>query len=136
MGSYQAADPSWVSLAIPDFHPEVHLERPEIMPPMNVPGRRWISSFDPATALHIGTSLADNEEEIHRKIRSAQTAQQETWRYTTFTERRRVIRSLMKWLVDNQEVCARVACRDSGKTCTYNKPIHALSTFDLDVCSG
>ena len=26
------------------------------------------------------------------------------------------MRSLLKWLVENQEICARVACRDTGKT--------------------
>jgi acyl-CoA reductase-like NAD-dependent aldehyde dehydrogenase len=82
---------------------------------MNV-DREYITSFDPATGLHIGTFVADNEEEIQRKIARAADAQKD-WRKTTFSQRRRVIKSLMKWLVENQEVCARVACRDTGKTC-------------------
>jgi acyl-CoA reductase-like NAD-dependent aldehyde dehydrogenase len=83
---------------------------------MEVAGKKYITSFDPATGFHIGLEIADNEEEIKRKIDRARSAQQ-TWRKTTFTERRRVIRSLLKWLVDNKESCARVACRDTGKTC-------------------
>ncbi|KAF8061623.1 Aldehyde/histidinol dehydrogenase [Lyophyllum atratum] len=110
-----AADPKWESFAIKNPHLESHLDTEEVMPPMEVPGRRYITSFDPATGLHIGTFVADNEEEIHRKIDLAGEAQL-SWRRTTFTQRRRVIRSLMKWLVDNQDLCARVACRDSGKT--------------------
>jgi acyl-CoA reductase-like NAD-dependent aldehyde dehydrogenase len=39
-----------------------------------------------------------------------------SWKQTSFTDRRRVMRSLKKWLVENKDVCARVACRDSGKT--------------------
>lgn len=82
-------------------------------------GRQWITSFDPATGLHIGSFLADNEAEIEGKIERVRLAQR-TWKKTTFQQRRRVVRSLLKWLVDNQEVCARVACRDTGKTCQFH----------------
>ncbi|RDB24175.1 hypothetical protein Hypma_008675 [Hypsizygus marmoreus] len=109
------ADPNWESFAIRNPHLESHLDTEEVIPPMNLAGRRYITSFDPATGLHLGTFIADNEEEIARKIAQAGVAQR-TWRRTTFTQRRRVVRSLMKWLVDNQDACARVACRDSGKT--------------------
>ena len=57
----------------------------------------------------------DTVDEIEAKINSAEAAQAE-WRETSFADRKRVIRSLKKWLVDNQEACARVACRDTGKT--------------------
>lgn len=115
----QAADPTWVSIPIQNPHLESHLEMEDVAPAMVIPGRRYITSFDPATGLHIGTFMADNEDEIQRKIKSAASAQKK-WKRTTFTQRRRVVRSLMKWLVDNQEVCARVACRDSGKTRELN----------------
>ncbi|KAF9466264.1 meiotic sister-chromatid recombination aldehyde dehydrogenase [Collybia nuda] len=109
------ADPAWESVPIRDPHLESHLEQEEITPALSLPGRRYITSFDPATGLHIGTYIADNEDEIRGKIHMSANAQKK-WKRTTFTQRRRVVRSLMKWLVDNQEVCARVACRDSGKT--------------------
>ncbi|KAL0947454.1 hypothetical protein HGRIS_013561 [Hohenbuehelia grisea] len=109
------ADPNFQSFAIPDASLTSHLTHPEVMPPMNVPGRKYITSFDPSTSLHIGTFIADNEDEIRTKIRRASAAQKE-WRRTTMTQRKRVIRSLLKWLVDNQETCAHVACRDTGKT--------------------
>jgi acyl-CoA reductase-like NAD-dependent aldehyde dehydrogenase len=79
------------------------------------PERKYITSFDPATSLHIGTFIADNEIDIAHKIDRAAHVQQ-NWRKTTFGKRKRVIRSLLKWLVDNQNVAARVACRDTGKT--------------------
>jgi acyl-CoA reductase-like NAD-dependent aldehyde dehydrogenase len=78
-------------------------------------GRDYITCFDPATGLHLDTPLADNIDDIETKISNAEAAQL-TWRKSSFAERKRVIRSLKKWLVDNQEVCARVACRDTGKT--------------------
>ena len=78
-------------------------------------GRDYITCFDPATSLHLATLLADNVNDIETKINKAEVAQVE-WRESSFADRKRVIRSLKKWLVDNQEVCARVACRDTGKT--------------------
>lgn len=109
------ADPTWTSQQLEEPHLETHLTNPEVLPPISVPGRRYITSFDPSTGLHIGTYLADNEDEIEGKIERAAKAQK-VWKETTFQQRRRVVRSLLKWLVDNQEVCARVACRDTGKT--------------------
>ena len=63
--------------------------------------------------------MADNEDDIARKIERASQAQYD-WGQSTFQKRRRVVRSLMKWLVDNQDDVARVACRDTGKTCKLN----------------
>jgi len=74
-----------------------------------------VTSFDPATGLHLGTVAVDTGEDIKDKILKAKDAQL-NWKLTTFTQRRRVIRTLLKWLVDNQDACARIACRDTGKT--------------------
>lgn len=135
----QPADPSWESIPIQNPHLESHLEVDEIGVGIALPGRRYITSFDPATGLHIGTFMADNEDEIQRKIKSAASAQKK-WKRTTFTQRRRVVRSLMKWLVDNQEVCARVACRDSGKTreqnFTLNNDFLVESSTVIDAALG
>ena len=88
------------------------------MPPAGeIAGREYITCFDPATGLHLDTLLTDNIDEIEAKINRAEAAQV-GWRKTSFADRKRVIRSLKKWLVENQEVCARVACRDTGKTRT------------------
>ncbi|PCH34198.1 meiotic sister-chromatid recombination aldehyde dehydrogenase [Wolfiporia cocos MD-104 SS10] len=98
-------------------HPslDAHLLHEELRPHFMDPDRRYITAYDPATSFHLGTFLADSALEIGMKVRAAQDAQR-AWRHTAFRDRRRVIRSLNKWLVDNQEACARVACRDSGKT--------------------
>jgi acyl-CoA reductase-like NAD-dependent aldehyde dehydrogenase len=71
--------------------------------------------------------MADDEAEIAKKIALAGEAQKK-WKHTTFTQRRRVVRSLKKWLVENQDLCARVACRDSGKTRTYYWDQNRLSS--------
>lgn len=88
------------------------------MPPVHLQGRRYITCFDPATAWHLGTYVADNADEIGHKIRLAVTAQQ-SWKNSSFADRRKVVRSLKKWLIDNQETCAKVAARDTGKTRTF-----------------
>lgn len=113
----QAADPHWQSLLIPNPNLESHLANPDLLPPDHTPGRsrRYITSYDPATSLFIGAIVADDSESISSKIEKARLAQK-TWRETTFTQRKKFLRSLLKWLVDNREVCARVACRDTGKT--------------------
>ena len=117
--SSQAADPQWDSLRIRGASLTSHLTEPDLLPHHFMGGRDYITCYDPANSLHIKTVIADNEREIQGKIQRAKHAQV-AWAETTFTQRRRVMRSLLKWLVENQEACARVACRDTGKTC---KPI-------------
>lgn len=90
--------------------------------------RDYITCYDPANSLHIKTVIADNEREIQAKIQRAKHAQV-SWAETTFAQRRRVMRSLLKWLVENQEACARVACRDTGKTCESS----ALQAGDKEI---
>ncbi|EMD32652.1 hypothetical protein CERSUDRAFT_118679 [Gelatoporia subvermispora B] len=106
--TFQATRLEEPSLRSHEMHPEL---RPAAFPPE----RRCITAFDPSTGFHLETLLADSRDEIAEKIARADHAQK-AWRQTSFTDRRRVIRSLKKWLVDNQETCAKVACRDTGKT--------------------
>ncbi|KZP32530.1 ALDH-like protein [Athelia psychrophila] len=110
-----AADPKWETITIHDANLESHLVHDDLLPMNPAEGRRYITSFDPSTSMHLGTFAADSEADIDAKIERAGRAQVK-WAQTTFGERRRVIRTLMKWLVDNQDVAARVACRDTGKT--------------------
>ncbi|KAI0059465.1 Aldedh-domain-containing protein [Artomyces pyxidatus] len=111
-----AANPNWSAPHIPNARLDSHKWDSGLLPAMGeLLGRDYITCFDPATGLHLDTLLADNGPEIQAKIEKATRAQLE-WRKTTFADRRRVIRSLKKWLVENQEVCAQTACRDTGKT--------------------
>ncbi|KAK1218368.1 Meiotic Sister-Chromatid recombination aldehyde dehydrogenase [Marasmius sp. AFHP31] len=109
------ADPKWTSKKLSHPGLESHLTEPDLLMVPPSQGRRYITSFDPSNGLHIATTLADNASEIEAKIMKATEAQKE-WKHTNWVQRRRVIRSLQKWLVENQELCARVACRDTGKT--------------------
>ncbi|KAJ7929198.1 Aldehyde/histidinol dehydrogenase [Mycena leptocephala] len=110
-----AAEPTYQCIIIPNAHLNSHRENEDLAPPVSVQGARYITCFDPATGMHLATLKADSEDEIATKIDRAAEAQK-TWRQTNFGRRRRVMRSLNKWLVENQDVCARTACRDTGKT--------------------
>lgn len=111
----QAADPNWRSRVIPNANLRSHIQDPDLLPLQSGGGDDYITCFDPANNLHITSVFADDTPSIEAKIRRAKNAQIK-WCETSFGERRRVMRSLLKWLVENQELCARVACRDTGKT--------------------
>ncbi|KAL5518794.1 MSC7 [Sanghuangporus vaninii] len=110
-----AGNPDWSSISLSKPSLEAHLQNPDLLPPVHVPNRRYITCYDPSTSLYLGTFLADDAVTIGEKIGMAGRAQL-SWKQTSFADRKRVIRSLLKWLVDNKEDCARVACRDTGKT--------------------
>ncbi|KAI0785356.1 Aldehyde/histidinol dehydrogenase [Irpex lacteus] len=107
--------PDFQAIKIENPTLESHLLDPSLMPPRYAGGRRYITCYDPATSYHLGTYMADNSEDIINKVTLAVTAQN-AWRNSSFADRRKVIRSLKKFLIDNQETCAKVAARDSGKT--------------------
>lgn len=74
-----------------------------------------IQSFCPATGLSLGTFESTSRLDMDDKIALANKAQH-LWAQTPFTTRRRVLRTLSRYIIDHQEDIARVACRDSGKT--------------------
>lgn len=121
---------SWASQTLAQPSLEAHLMNPLLLPAgaNTSGGRRYITCYDPATAMHITTLPADTPYEIGEKIGEAGRAQIR-WKGSSFAERRRVVRSLMKWLLDNRESVARVACRDTGKTST-----HTFMTVSRRLC--
>jgi acyl-CoA reductase-like NAD-dependent aldehyde dehydrogenase len=78
---------------------------------------KYITCYDPSTGYHLDTIPADSEYEIAEKIGYARRAWTESrWGKSSFGERKRLMRTLLRWVVKNRELCARVACRDTGKT--------------------
>ena len=100
------------------------------MPAIVEPNRHYITCYDPATAFHLETMIADDRAAIEVKIQKAAVAQA-SWAKSSFADRRKVMRSLKKWLVDNQEICARVAARDTGKTRTLRSPAQTYHAHTL-----
>ena len=102
-------------MRIEDLALDAHLRDPALLPARPTEGKQYITCYDPATAFHLDTLVADDATSIAHKIELASKAQV-AWGQSSFADRRKVMRSLKKWLVDNQETCAKVAARDTGKT--------------------
>lgn len=77
------------------------------------PGK--VQSYCPATGQYLGTFLVSTKDEINQQIQLAKQAQL-SWKQSSFTKRRQLLKTLSKFIISNQEDIARVACRDSGKT--------------------
>ncbi|KAK3500641.1 Aldehyde/histidinol dehydrogenase [Neurospora crassa] len=84
-------------------------------PSIKVSGTSAIQCYAPATGQFLGFVNPSTPEGIDRAIDQAHAAQVE-WAKTTFRQRRAVLRSLLQYVLDNQEEICRVACLDSGKT--------------------
>eukprot|EP00050_Salpingoeca_kvevrii_P014418 m.35957 g.35957 ORF g.35957 m.35957 type:complete len:608 (+) comp5753_c0_seq1:41-1864(+) len=81
------------------------------------PGTKDIPNYDPATGaiLGSGTTKAMTPEEVKAAVTAARVAQKE-WAKTSFDERRKVLATLLDYVVEHQEDICRVASRDTGKT--------------------
>lgn len=74
-----------------------------------------VQSYCPATGQYLGTFPISTRDEINQQIQLAKQAQL-VWKESTFTQRRKLLRTLSSFILNNQQDIARVACRDSGKT--------------------
>jgi len=76
--------------------------------------RGLIQCFDPSTGMRLGEVKAMTVEEVGERVEVAKEAQRE-WSKTTFKQRRLVLRTIQKYIVNNIEPITRVCSRDSGK---------------------
>ncbi|KAH9436963.1 hypothetical protein MCOR02_000626 [Pyricularia oryzae] len=92
-------------------------EKVEILqkPSIKVSGSTAIQCYNPATGQFLGFVNPATPAAIDRAIEQAATAQKK-WALTSFRERRKVLRSMLQYILDNQEEICRVAGMDSGKT--------------------
>jgi len=82
---------------------------------IKVSGSTAIQCYAPATGQLLAVVNPITPDGIDRAIAKAATAQLR-WARTSFAERRQVLRSLLKFVLDEQENIVRAACLDSGKT--------------------
>jgi acyl-CoA reductase-like NAD-dependent aldehyde dehydrogenase len=80
-----------------------------------VSGSQLIQCYAPATGEALGRVNPSTPSGIDRAIAKAKFAQKQ-WAQTSFAERRKVLKTMLQFVLGNQEMIARVACRDSGKT--------------------
>ncbi|PWW78831.1 ALDH-like protein [Tuber magnatum] len=74
-----------------------------------------IQCYCPATGRLLGRVKPAYPEDIDKAIAKSAAAQEE-WAKTSFDERKRVLRSLLKYVLVNQDTIITAACLDSGKT--------------------
>ncbi|TFA99743.1 Putative aldehyde dehydrogenase [Trichoderma ghanense] len=82
---------------------------------IRIPGSSAIQCYAPATGQFLGAVEPTTEDGIDAAVAAAAEAQR-AWAATTFDQRKAVLRSLMKYVMDNAEQICRVAGLDSGKT--------------------
>lgn len=86
-------------------------------PTIKVQNSTAIQCYCPATGQLLGLVNPSTPDRIDRVIARASVAQQQ-WKATTFARRRKVLKTLLKFILDNTEDIVRAACLDSGKTRT------------------
>lgn len=84
-------------------------------PAIQAKGSTAIQCYAPATGQLLGLINPVTNDGVDRAVAKAAAAQAQ-WKETTFAQRRQVLQTLLKHMLDNQEEIVRVACRDSGKT--------------------
>ncbi|KAI4278464.1 MAG: hypothetical protein L6R38_005247 [Xanthoria sp. 2 TBL-2021] len=84
-------------------------------PSIKIPRSSAIQCYNPATGQLLGQVNPATPDGIDRAVARAADAQKE-WATTTFRQRRKVLGTMLKFILDNQEDIATVACLDSGKT--------------------
>ncbi|GFF75138.1 putative aldehyde dehydrogenase-like protein C21C3 [Aspergillus lentulus] len=77
---------------------------------------KLIMSYCPADGRVLGNGIKPNTaDDVNRAIQAAKTAQVE-WAKTSFADRRKVLRTLLKYVLDHQDEIVAACCLDSGKT--------------------
>ncbi|KAI1636001.1 Aldehyde/histidinol dehydrogenase [Biscogniauxia mediterranea] len=84
-------------------------------PTIKVPGSSAIQCYAPATGQFLGFVNPSTPAGLDRAIAQAAAAQ-EKWATTTFGERRKVLRSMLQYILENQRQICEVSSLDSGKT--------------------
>ena len=74
----------------------------------------FIQCFDPSTKQHLGQVKAMTKQDVHDCCVKAAQAQKE-WAKTSYSERRKVLRTIQKYIVHHIDEICRVCTRDSGK---------------------
>lgn len=77
--------------------------------------RDVVHLWDPSTLDYFGSVKAMGKEEVTAAVHRAREAQN-AWKKSSFSTRRLLMRTMQRYITENQERCARVAVRESGKT--------------------
>ncbi|OJD35290.1 oxidoreductase [Diplodia corticola] len=84
-------------------------------PSLKIAGSNDIQCYAPATGQFLDRITPASERDIDDSVARAREAQKE-WKTTTFGDRRQVLKTMLKFLLENQRDISTAACLDSGKT--------------------
>ncbi|KAF4537504.1 Aldehyde dehydrogenase [Lasiodiplodia theobromae] len=84
-------------------------------PSLKAAGSNNIQCYAPATGQFLDQITPASEKDIDNAVARAKEAQKQ-WKNTTFSERRQVLKTLLKFVLENQQTISTAACLDSGKT--------------------
>jgi acyl-CoA reductase-like NAD-dependent aldehyde dehydrogenase len=76
---------------------------------------KLIHCFAPASGAYLGSVPILSAKQVDEAVLKAKKAQ-EKWKLTSFSERRRVLQCLKKYILKYQDDIVRVSCLDTGKT--------------------
>eukprot|EP01039_Chlorochromonas_danica_P021715 gene21715-26843_t len=77
--------------------------------------RDTVYMWDPSTFDYLGETKTNTAEEVRAIVARGREAQKE-WKNSSFATRKLLLRTMLKFITENQETCAKVAVRESGKT--------------------
>ena len=114
----------WLWTSIPEVRVPVELSKPRLEKKFDVkafekskPPENVVKCWDPATFDDLGEVPVTTPKEVSEMVKRAEKAQIE-WAKSSWAQRRRLMKTLLKWCVAEQATIAQVASRDSGKTLT------------------
>ncbi|KAL7425233.1 Meiotic Sister-Chromatid recombination aldehyde dehydrogenase [Cryptotrichosporon argae] len=135
------ADAAWTGRIIESPSLTSHETDASLLPPeAGETGRtrQHLTCYDPSTGAHLTTLPLLDAAGVASQVAAADAAQS-TWARTTFAERRRVLRSLRRWVVRDMDAIIAVACRDTGKTrvdAVFGEILTTLSKIDWLIKHG
>jgi acyl-CoA reductase-like NAD-dependent aldehyde dehydrogenase len=111
-----AAAPKQVHVELRDEEKLEKLEGyPKFDPKKLIGEQKTVYMWDPSTMDYFGSTPAMTTEQINETVKRGRVAQGE-WKKSSFATRKQLMRTMLRYITENQVQCARVAVRDSGKT--------------------
>lgn len=105
-------------------------------PTIHADGPGTVTAYDPSTGFKIGTFPSPTPQDMYDLVTHAERASYD-WKQTTFAQRRRVLRSLLDWIIRDKRAIAEICCRDTGKTSEFRTIVCTvrLLSHDTGQCS-
>ncbi|KAK4053594.1 Meiotic Sister-Chromatid recombination aldehyde dehydrogenase [Microbotryomycetes sp. JL221] len=111
----EQAKPGWQGKRLQ--HPTIssHLSDSSLLPSNVDKTKSYITCYAPASGYHLATIPSMSKQDIQLSIDKAERAQLK-WQTSSFTRRRRVMRTLLQWCQQDMQTIAWISSRDTGKT--------------------